>query len=328
MNFPIINGWGQIYLSFDQNLHNLDFLIIFMDRRSRVEKGKTGAYIGIVGNLLLFAVKLPLGIVGNSYALIAAAFHTLSDALSSLVVLVGFHVVSKPADEKHHLGHGDAEALTGLVVSILIVLIGFEVGKNSYVRIIQNTIQEPGAIAIAGAAISIVGNWVMAGMESKIGREIRSPSLMADSAHHASDALSSIVVLAGILLSRAGYPILDPVAGLFVALFIMKTGFDVGRENIDMLMGMVPNPKLVEEIKNLALGVKGVEGVHSIKIHYVGAMADVRMHIEVAGDMKVIDGDRVSHKVQARIVSELDDVMSALVHVCPARGGHNAGNRD
>ncbi|GBE56019.1 MAG TPA: cation transporter [Euryarchaeota archaeon] len=295
-----------------------------MRHKQRVRQGKKGAYIGIFGSILLSAVNLSLGIFGNSYALIAESFHTFSDALSSIVVLAGFYVVSKPADEKHPLGHGDAEALAGFVVSILIVLIGFEVGKNSYQRFLQPPTQGPDAIALAGPIISIAGGLIMARLVSKIGRKINSPSLMADSINHTSDAVSSGIVLVGIFFSRTGYPILDPLAGLIVGLFIIKTGFDVGRGNIDMLMGSVPDTGLINQITNLALDVDGVKGVHSLKIHYVGVVANVQMHIEVDKDMFIIDADRLAHKVQAKVVSELDEVVSVLIHVCPFRGEDRA----
>jgi cation diffusion facilitator family transporter len=297
-----------------------------MGRKHRLEEGKKGAYIGIGGNLLLFIIKFPLGLFGNSFALVADSFHTLSDALSSLVVLVGFQAAAKPADEKHHYGHGDAEAITGLVVAMLIVLIGFEIGRESVVQMIKKTISAPENIAIAGAVISIIGNWYMTRKEAEIGRQIRSPSLLADSVHHASDALSSVVVLFGIVLSRAGYEFIDPLAGLFVGLFIIKTGFNVGRENIDMLMGMVPDVGLIDEINKRALTVEGVHGVHSIKVHYVGVMANVQIHIEVENEMRIIDADRLSHKVQAKIVSELEDVETALVHVCPFKDNKKGKN--
>jgi len=295
-----------------------------MNHRTRSEKGKKGAYIGIIGNLILFAVKLPLGILGNSYALIAASFHTLSDALSSFVVLAGFHAITKPADEKHQYGHGDAEAITGLVVAILIVLIGIEVGKASFFRLLSPSLKIPGLPAAIGAVISISGNWFMARKARDIGLEIRSPSLVADSAHHASDAISSVVVLVGIFLSMLGYPRLDSLAGFLVALFIIKTGFNVGHENIDMLMGMVPDTGLIAEIERRTMKVNGVEGVHSVKVHYVGALAYAQMHIEVDQNMAVIDADRVAHQVQAKIVSELEDVSSAIIHVCPRKGEANA----
>ncbi|MFV2040982.1 MAG: cation diffusion facilitator family transporter [Candidatus Hydrothermarchaeales archaeon] len=290
-----------------------------MRHKQRLEEGKKGAYMGIAGNIILFFIKFPLGIVGNSFALVADSFHTFSDALSSIVVLIGFQAASKPADEKHHYGHGDAEAITGLVVAMLIVLVGFEVGRASVVQMINKTVQAPENIAIIGAVISIAANWYMTSKAAHIGRRIRSPSLLADSTHHASDALSSVVVLVGIIFSKAGYSYLDPFAGLLVSLFIIKTGVDVGRENIDMLMGRVPDIGLVDELKKLALGIDGVKGVHSVKVHYMGVMANVQMHIEVDREMRIIDADRLSHRVQAKVVSELEDVASALVHVCPCK---------
>jgi len=290
-----------------------------MRHKHRLEEGKKGAYLGIGGNIILFFIKFPLGIMGNSFALVADSFHTLSDALSSVVVLIGFKAASKPADEKHHYGHGDAEAITGLVVAMLITLIGFEVGRESVVQIINGTVHQPENLAIIGAVLSIAGNWYMTRKESQIGHRIRSPSLLADSAHHASDALSSVVVLIGIFFSKAGYSFVDPFAGLLVSLFIIKAGFDVGRENIDMLMGMIPDAGLIDELKKLAGSVDDVKGVHSVKVHYIGVMANVQMHIEVDKKMRIIDADKVSHRVQAKVVSELEDVASALVHVCPCR---------
>ncbi len=298
-----------------------------MNTKSRIKEGKKGALFGIVGNLLLFAVKLFIGVVSGSYALISDALHTLSDALSSLVVFFGFIIISRPADEEHHYGHGDAEAITGFIVAIIIVLIGIEAGRGAYTRLLQNSIQEPGSIAVFGALISIAGNLIMTRVEANIGREIKSPSLLADSAHHASDALSSVVVLVGVVLARSGYAYLDPLTGFFVAAVIIKAGFDVGRHNIDMLMGMVPNPELAEEIGALALKLEEVEGVHSIKIHYIGVSANVQLHIEVDKTMKVIDADRLAHRVQAKIVSEIDDVGSVIVHVCPLKGEHIARDR-
>lgn len=290
-----------------------------VNHHSRAQKGKKGAYIGIIGNIILFIIKLPLGILGGSYALVAASLHTLSDAMSSLVVLIGFHALSKPADEKHQYGHGDAEAISGLIVAILVTLIGFEVGRESIFKLLGPIPKSPGPLAVIGALISIAGNWYMTVKEATIGKEIRSPSLLADSEHHASDALSSGLVLIGIIGAMAGYPRLDPVAGLAVSLFIIKTGFDVGRENIDMLMGRVSDMGLIEEIQRIATGIDGVLGIHNIKAHYIGVAANVQLHIDVDKDMKVIDADRLAHRVQAALVSKLEDVTTVTVHTCPCK---------
>jgi cation diffusion facilitator family transporter len=286
-------------------------------QHSRVDKGKRGAYLGLFGNLLIFVSSLTLGLIGGSYALVAAAFHTLSDALSSLVVLAGFYVIKRPADEQHHFGHGDAEAIAGFIVSILIVLIGFEVGRTALDKIFSPEKTVPNVLAIIGAGVSFAVNFGVAKIEGKIARDIRSPSLLADTAHNMSDALVSVAVLIGILIAMTGYLLADSIMGLIVALFIIKTGFDVGRENIDMLMGMVPDIGLIDEIKDIAGSVDGVKSVHSVKIHYVGVMANVQLQIAVDEDMKIKEADKLSHGVENKIMSELEDVETALVHACP-----------
>jgi cation diffusion facilitator family transporter len=122
----------------------------------------------------------------------------------------------------------------------------------------------------------------------------------------------------------SGYAFIDPIAGFLVALFIVKTGYDVGKDNIDMLMGRVSDTGLMDEIEKLALNIQGVKGVHSIKIRYVGVVAHVQLHIEVDENMKIIDADKVAHRVQAKLVSQLEDVGAAIIHVCPCKEEKNA----
>ena len=289
-------------------------------RTTRLKRGRRGAILGLVGNLLIFFTSLILGLLGGSFALVASAFHTLSDALSSAVVLIGFEIAGKPADENHQFGHGDAEAVAGLIVAMLIVLIGFEVGRTAIDKIYNPSTELPNFIAVVGASLSVVVNFTVARIQGKIAREIRSPALMADTAHNITDAIASALVLVGIIISIAGYGVIDPIIGFVVALLIVKTGFDVGRQNIDMLMGMIQDPALTKELETLAKKVEGVKGVHSTKIRYSGPMASVQMHIEVEKNMKIIDADRISHKVQAKLVAENEAVTDALIHVCPCKG--------
>jgi len=286
-------------------------------------EGKRGALIGLVGNAIIFALTIVTGVVGGSFGLIAAALHTLSDFMASAVVYLGFHVAAKPPDEEHHYGHGDAEALAGLIVAALILVIGYEVGRGSFGRVLGPHLTAPAPIAYLGAVVATAGNSLTAYLQGSIARRIRSPSLLADTEHNKSDALASGIVLIGVVAARAGYPVFDPLAGFIVALFILKTGFDVGRENIDLLMGKITDPELVKDLERMALGIEGVEGVHSIKIRYIGPMAYVQMHVEVDRDMRLIDADRIAHRVQAKLVSGSEAVREALVHVCPWKGSRD-----
>ncbi|MFQ6136910.1 MAG: cation diffusion facilitator family transporter, partial [Candidatus Hydrothermarchaeales archaeon] len=269
---------------------------------------------------LLFLLKLVVGILGNSTALIADAMHTLSDIASSVVVFIGFVIGEKPADESHPFGHGDVESIAGLMVAVLIGIIGFEVARSTVERVYFKKFVVPATMALAVAFISILSQEVMARYVSEVGKEINSPSLIADAAHHRSDALSSIIVFFSIIGAKAGYPVLDPLAGFVVSLLILKVAYDVGRENIDLLTGKVMDKDLIERIKDIATLVEGVEGIHSVKVHYIGAYARVELHIEVDREMRVIEADRVAHRVQGQVIKNLEVVKTALVHVCPKKG--------
>ena len=285
---------------------------------SRLDQGKKGAEIGIVGSFFLFFIKLFVGVMGNSTALVADAMHTLSDSASSIVVFIGFIIGEKPADEDHHFGHGDAESIAGLTVAGLIAIIGLEVARGTVDRILSSSFVEPAMITLVVAFISIWFQFLMAKYIEEIGEGIHSPSLIADAAHHKSDSLSSVIVFFSILGSRMGYPVLDPLAGFAVSVLILRLAFDVGKENIDLLMGKVVDENLEKRIVDKAVKVEGVEGVHSVMIHNIGASCSVELHIEVDGDMSVKDADIIANRVMCLLADDIDTVKSALVHLCPS----------
>lgn len=286
--------------------------------QTRLDLGKKGAEIGIISTFILFIIKLSVGIIGNSTALIADAIHTLSDFASSIVVFIGFVIGEKPADETHHFGHGDAESIAGLTVAVLIGVVGLGVAKATVERIYLGKLPVPATITLAVAFISIVFQFEVAEYIKKIGLDIHSPSLLADAAHHKSDSLSSVIVFFSIAGAKLGYPVLDPIAGFAVSLFILKLAFDVSKENVDRLMGKVMDESLEKTLVGTAMKVEGVEGVHSVMIHCIGASCSVDMHIEVDKDMKVLDADKLASKVQDRLMKDIDTIKTVLVHICPS----------
>ncbi len=285
--------------------------------QERLDAGKKGAKIGILGTFVLFFIKLFAGIVGNSTALIADAMHTMSDSASSIVVYFGFVLGEKPADEKHHFGHGDAESIAGLTVAVLIGIIGLEMVRATIERIYLGEYPVPAMMTLVGAFISVVSQLGMARYIKRIGERIHSPSLIADAAHHKSDSLSSVIVFFSIAGAQFGYPALDPIAGFAVSILILKLAYDVGKENIDLLMGKVVDETLESRIRDVAMGVDGVMGIHSVMIHYMGASCKVDLHIEVDPEMKVVDADKIANTVQGRLSEEIDTVKVVLVHLCP-----------
>jgi cation diffusion facilitator family transporter len=283
----------------------------------RYDKAKSGIMVGIFGNLLLGIFKLIAGILGNSFAVVADSVHSISDMLTSVVVWIGLKVGKKPRDKYHPYGHGDAEPIAGLIVSIVICLVAFEFVRSSIQKIITGEVTTPGMIALVAVAASIIVKYFMAGFVSRTGREINSPALMADAVHHKSDFYTSLVVIAGVVGSMLGFGILDPLAGLVVAFWIVKMGFDVGRRNIRSLMGEIPSGYMLKQISYIAKSVRGVKNVHDVRVHYVGPNASVSMHLNIDGKKRLSEVHKIATEVEENIKRQIESVHYVTVHCEP-----------
>ncbi|UCC91426.1 MAG: cation transporter [Candidatus Aenigmatarchaeota archaeon] len=289
-----------------------------MNLSERYRKARTGVVIGIFGNLFLSLLKLAAGILGNSLAVIADSVHSLSDMLTSVVVWIGIRVGKKYPDKEHPYGHGDAEPIAGLIVSIALGIIGFELIRNSVVEILTGRGYTPGTIAIIVVVFSIVFKYWMTFFVMKIGKETRSPALIADAYHHKSDFYTSIAVLIGVAGARMGFSVLDPLASILVSLWIIKIGFDLGRRNIRSLMGEVPSDEMLSGIKSITSGIKGVKNVHSIKVHYVGPHAFVTMHVNIDKKTRLSEAHEIATKVEDELKKKIEPVSYVTVHPEPA----------
>jgi len=283
----------------------------------RYEKAKLGILIGIFGNLLLGIFKLLAGLVGNSFAVVTDSVHSISDMLTSIVVWVGLKVGKKPPDKYHPYGHGDAEPIAGLIVSIVLCLVALEFARSSIQKILTGEVTTPGMIALVAVVTSIIVKYWMSGFVKKTGNEINSPALVADAVHHKSDFYTSLVVIVGVVGSMLGFGILDPIAGLVVALWIVKMGFDVGRSNIRSLMGEIPSEYMLKQISYTANSVKGVKDVHDVRIHYVGPNASVSMHLNIDGKKRLSEVHKIATEVEKRIKKQIETVRSVIVHCEP-----------
>lgn len=288
-----------------------------MNMSERYRKAKKGVFLGIFGNLFLSIFKLAAGILGNSFAVIADSIHSLSDMLTSVIVWIGLRVGKKPPDKYHPYGHGDAEPIAGLIVSIVLGIIGFEFIRESVTEIITGSIYTPGTIAIIAVVVSIVAKYWMTFFVMKISRETRSPALMADACHHKSDFYTSIAVLIGVAGARAGFSILDPLAAILVSLWIIKIGFDLGRKNIRSLMGEMPSDEILDEIKRTTSGIKGIRNVHNVKVHYIGTQAFVTMHVNMDSKMRLSEVHEIATEVENRLKNKIECISYVIVHPEP-----------
>lgn len=287
-----------------------------MDESERMKLGRRAAYVGIGGNIFLTAFNFTVGLSSGSVALVAEAAHTLSDVLTSVITYIGFRVSQRPPDKQHPYGHGRAEALVGLVVVVFLGIVSYEIISEAYSKLFIET-APPDYTAAVMAGVGVIANIVMTTYIMGTGKRINSPAIMADAQHQKVDIFSCVAIMVGVLGSRLGLGFLDPLVAVFIAIMVLKTAFDVGRENINNILGAVPSEELMEDIEKSALSVAGVQGIHEVRINYFGPYASVDVHIEVDGDMKLRDAHEIAHTVERQVIDDIDIIKIVNVHVCP-----------
>lgn len=284
----------------------------------RSKGGKKAATVAIIANCILTILNIAVGLISGSYALVSEGAHTLSDVATSIIAYVGFVIGQKPADDEHPLGHGRAEAISGLLIVVFLAIISYEIITGAVDKILHpELITIPDTTAAIMAVFGIIINLRISEYIISIGKEINSPAIVADGQHQKTDIFSSVAVLVGVIVSNMGFPILDPIVGLIIGFLIIKTAYEIGKENIDNIMGKVPSEDLINEIRDVANESINVNTAHDIKVDYLGAYATVTLHIELDGDMSLNESHKLAHIVQDEIVKKIPIVKSATVHTCP-----------
>ncbi len=285
------------------------------------ERGKIGekaVIVAVSGKIILTIFNFIVGTLSGSTALVVESAHTFSDILTSAIAFIGFKIGLKPADMEHPYGHGRAEPLMGLLIVIILLIISYEVFSEVYYKLILGpSLTPPSLLAAVMALIGIIINYLLSSYSLKIGRRINSPAIIADANHQKVDIYACAAIFVGVIGSRMGVPILDPLVGGFVGLLILKTAFNVAKDNVNHIMGKVPSTKLVNDIKLAAVSVKGVYDAHDIKINYLGPYASAELHVKVESDLPLKEAHIISHNVEKMIIDKVNLVNSVTVHACP-----------
>lgn len=240
------------------------------DPAVRERYGVLSGGVGIFLNLLLSLGKFFAGVVTGSIAVTADAFNNLSDAGSSVVTLVGFKLAGQKADDGHPFGHGRIEYLAGLLVSLLILMVGVELGKTSVEKIIR---PEEVAFSILSVGIlicSILIKLWMSLFNRKLGKRIHSAAMQATATDSLSDVVATSAVLAGTLIGHFAHVSIDGWIGVVVAVFILRAGWGAAKDTLNPLLGTAPDPELVKAIQQLVLSHEQVVGMHDLVIHDYG----------------------------------------------------------
>lgn len=278
--------------------------------------GTIAGGLGVCLNVLLFLGKLAAGLATSSVAMVADAVNNLSDAASSVVTLIGFRLAGQEADADHPFGHGRIEYITGLIVALAILLMGFEVGRSALDSLFHRAPVNATALSmvILGAAIA-VKLW-MYFFNRALGRTIGSAAMQATAADSLSDAVSTCVVLVCAGLSRVTTLPVDGLAGLLVAVFILKTGWDAARDTLDPLLGRPMDPDLAADIDKLVLAHNNILGIHDLVYHDYGpgrAMMSFHAEVPAEGDFLAIHDliDHIERELKAKHHIE------AVIHMDP-----------
>ena len=282
------------------------------DTKVRGKYASLAGFTGIVVNILLFVGKLVVGLLAGSVAIIADAFNNISDAGSSVVTLIGFRLASKPVDKEHPLGHGRLEYVTGFIVDVIIILVGFELFKSSLDKILNPYLPTVGnlTLCILGGAI-LVKLWLFF-FYNKIGKIIRSTALKASAFDSISDCAATTLVLVSALVARFWGIGIDGYAGILVAAFIMFTGFKAAKETIDLLLGSPPEKEFVESIYQFAKGYSRVVGIHDVMVHDYGPGRQiVSFHAEVPSDSDI----NIAHEEVDKMERDMHEKFGCIVTV-------------
>ncbi len=285
---------------------------------AQVRKGY-GVLCGAVGvclNLLLFLGKLLAGLASGSIAVVADAVNNLSDAGSSAVTLLGFRLAEQKPDHEHPFGHGRMEYLSGLVVAMLILLMGFELAQSSVGKILNPVPAEGGWRVTATLCAAIAVKVYMAFYNRRIGKRIGSTAMEAAALDSLGDCAATSVVLLASLVERYTDLVLDGWGGLLVALFILWSGFQAAKTTMDPLLGTPPSAEFVEEIRTLVLAHQPILGVHDIIVHDYGPgrrMISLHAEVPAGGELLELHSriDHVERELRERLGCE------AVIHMDP-----------
>lgn len=284
----------------------------------RTKAGTKASVVAIVANCFMTVLNIVVGLMSGSYALVSEGAHTLSDVATSVIAYLGFKIGQKPADKEHPIGHGRAEAISGLIIVIFLAIVAYEIITGAFEKILHpELITVPNVYAAIMAFVGIIINFAISEYIIRIGKEINSPAIIADGKHQKTDIFSSIAILIGVAVSNMGFPILDPIVGLVIGLLIVKTAFEIAKENIDNIMGKVPSQKLIQQVKEVADSTPRAQNAHNIKVDYQGSYATVYLHIEVDGNLSLNESHKIVHTVENNILKEIPEIKSAMVHACP-----------
>lgn len=286
------------------------------DTKVRDQYGKLAGIVGIISNSILCIAKILVGFISGSIAIVADGVNNLADASSSLITLAGFKLASMPEDEEHPYGHARIEYLSGMAVSVMIILVGVELGKSSIDKIIDPSPLEFSWTLVLVLIFAIAIKIWQALFNISAGKKIDSVALIATGTDSRNDVISTTIVLTGVLIGHFANVQIDGYLGLLVALFILWSGISLVKETISPLLGEAPDPELVAQIAQIAKSHEGILDIHDLVVHNYGpGKIFASIHLEVDASVDVMVSHDLIDNIEHDIANELN--INITAHMDP-----------
>ena len=272
--------------------------------------------VGIITNLMLFIIKLFVGLFSNSVSILADAFNNLSDAASSIITIVGFKMANKPADAEHPFGHGRIEYITAMIVSFMVMLVGLQFVKTSFQKIINPTPVTFELLPFILLLISIGFKFWLSKFNKSIGNKINSSTLKATATDAMGDVFTSTTVVISFLISKFTTLSIDGYIGIIVALAIVYSGFSLIKETLSPLLGEPPDPVLVSNITDMVMSYENITGIHDLIVHNYGPgriMASI--HAEIPSNIDIMEIHHIIDTAEREISKKLNIYL--VIHMDP-----------
>ncbi len=286
------------------------------DKNVRTSYGVLGSVVGFISNMILFVVKIIIGFFINSISVMADAFNNLSDAASSIISFIGVKLASRPADKEHPFGHGRAEYIAALVVSFLVLQVGFTLFKNSLTKIFnpEDVVFNPVLIGILVLSV-FVKLWLMV-FNRKLGKRINSSVMMATAADSLGDVLvTSATIISAILAGMLGWQI-DGYVGVLASVFVIIAGINIAKDTLEPLLGQAIDRDLYNKVSDFVESYEGIVGSHDLIIHTYGPSHLMgTIDAEVPNDIDIERAHEIIDQIEKDVLKELDIFL--VIHMDP-----------
>jgi len=292
---------------------------IFATMEPRHKQIIRASWVSITGNAILSIMKITVGMIAGSMAVVADGVDSASDILTSVITLITAHIMSRPPDIRYPYGYERADTIASKALSFVIFFAGAQLAISTVTRLFDGAQEEvPSLFAIWVIIASIVGKLLLALYQFRVGKMTGSSMLIANARNMQSDMLISVAVLTGLIFTVVlEMPIIDTITALAVSIWIMATAVRIFFQTNRDLMDGLDNPEVYKQVFKLILEVKGVYNPHGARIRKSGNKFVIEIHIEVDGSKTVTEAHDISHEVETRIMKGIKDVYDVIVHVEP-----------